>query len=123
MSAAGILDGREHRTTVVTAGERTERVQLAPWSRDEARAYLGTLVGDLLGSSHEYLLPCEAVFDHLNKPEKHIYGLVEQLKSKRQGMSSLYGPITELEHLHAPYDADAIIERRFGPLIARIRDD
>ena len=92
-------------------------------TQEDARAYLGVLVGDLLGSSHEYLLPCEAVFDHLKKPEKNVYGMVEQLKSKGQGMSSLYGPITEIEHLHAPYDADLIIERRFGPLMARLRGD
>lgn len=123
LSAAGIVHDRNHRTTVMTAGDKRARYDLAPWSQDDARAYLSVLVGDLLGASHEYLLPCEAVFDHLNKPDSSVYGVVEKLKSKGQGMSSLYGPIADIEHLHAPYDADLIIERRFAPLMSRLQTD
>lgn len=123
MSAAGILDGAEHRTTIVTASDRTAHYELAPWSPNEARAYLGTLVRDLLTGSHDYLLPCEAVFEYLKKRDTtNLFGAVERRKDAGRDMSCLYGPITELEELHAPYDGENIIQRRFEPLIEHLRD-
>jgi exodeoxyribonuclease V gamma subunit len=123
LSAAGMAGEREHLATVLTACDQTARYRLEPWTRDEARAYLGVLVADLLGSSHEYLLPCEAVFEHLDRPERSLFGIVEQLKARGMGFSSLFGPVTQLDSLQAPFDADALIERRFGPLFSRLRDD
>ncbi|MEM9489432.1 MAG: exonuclease V subunit gamma, partial [Myxococcota bacterium] len=119
LAAAGIAEG-PHGTTVISAGDEVRRYRLAPWTQSEAQDYLGALIGDLLGSSHEYLLPCEAVFDHRDNPEKSLYSAVEQLKSRGRGFSSLYGPITQLDSLHAPVTADDLVQRRFGPMFDRL---
>ncbi|MCG8422711.1 MAG: exodeoxyribonuclease V subunit gamma [Proteobacteria bacterium] len=120
LAAAGITTDRSHPATVISAGEQKARYQLAPWSQSDALEYLGLLIADLLGSSHEYLLPCEAVFEQLYNPDKSIFAIVEQLKARGMGFSSLYGPITQLDDLYAPVDADLLIERRFGPLFDRM---
>lgn len=119
LAAAGVAADREHGTTILSAGEPVKRYRLAPWSQADAMAYLGHLVGDLLGAKHEYLLPCEAVFEHLEKPDKSIFTIVEGLKARGIGYSSLYGPITRLDNLTAPMEASEFIERRFGPLLDR----
>lgn len=120
LAAAGISPDRGHGTTVLSAGDRISRYHLGPWSQADAASYLGSLVADLLGSSHEYLLPCEAVFEQIDKPEKSIFAIVEQLKGRGIGFSSLYGPVTELDSLSAPLEADELIDRRFGPLLDRM---
>lgn len=111
---------RGHVTTVITAGDHVAQYALAPWSADEARAYLTALVADMLGGSHEYLLPCEAVFAYRDKPDRPIASVIEGLKSRGAGMSCFYGPVSQIDHLDTPRDADAVIERRFGPLFQRL---
>jgi exodeoxyribonuclease V gamma subunit len=124
LSASGLVPGhvveRAHVTTVITAGEHVAQYALAPWTTDEARAYLTALVADMLGGSHEYLLPCEAVFAYRDKPERPITAVIDALKSRGAGMSCLYGPVSQIDHLDAPRDAEAVIERRFGPLFQRL---
>ena len=120
LAAAGIASDREHVITVLSTGELTRRYALEPWSQSDALAYVSTLVADLLGSSHEYLLPCEAVFELMDRPDRTIYGIVEQYKSRGMGFSSLYGPVTQIDGLTAPLQADELITRRFGPLLGRM---
>lgn len=120
LSAAGITAGRTHQFTVLSAGPPREQHRLEPWSQAEALDHLRLLVTDLLGDSHEYLLPCEAVLEYWNKRDRSIAGIVEGLKAKSRGFSCMYGPVAHIDGLHAPRTAELIIERRFRPLLARM---
>lgn len=123
LSAAGIIAGRPHRTTVLTAGETCDQHRLAAWTQDEAMAHLAVLVTDLLGSGHEYLLPCEAVVRVLTKPGTPVAAVVEGMKNQGRGFSCLHGPISHIDNLHAPDRAEDMIARRFGPLFERLQQD
>ena len=83
-----------------------------------AREFLITILGDLFGGPHAYLLPCEAVFDYLSeKTHTPIEASVERMKDNdRQACSSRYGPVPNFEQYDAPdkEKAHSIIERRFG---------
>jgi exodeoxyribonuclease V gamma subunit len=120
LSASGLANDRPHVTTVITAGDHVGRYGLAPWSTDAAHAYLAALVADMLGATHEYLLPCEAVFAYREKPDRPLAAVIDGLKSRGMGFSCLYGPVSQIDHLDAPRDAEAVIERRFGPLFQRL---
>jgi exodeoxyribonuclease V gamma subunit len=120
LSAAGLLSDRPHVTTVITAGEHVAQYRLAPWTAAEAGAYLAALVADMLGATHEYLLPCEAVFAFRDKPDRPLAAVIEGLKSRGMGFSCLYGPVSQIDHLDAPRDAEAVIDRRFGPMFQRL---
>jgi exodeoxyribonuclease V gamma subunit len=110
----------EHHTHVLVA-PRSEKLAVRTF-RDidaaRARRFLTDLVADLLGGPHDYLLPCEAVFDFLN-PRKHksLAEVIEALKEDdRSSYSSHYGPVPNLADYEPPDEALArqIIERRFG---------
>ncbi|HWN69747.1 MAG TPA: hypothetical protein VNM90_19025, partial [Haliangium sp.] len=120
LSAAGLASDQPHVTTVITAGDHVAQYRLAPWTAAEARAHLAALVADMLGATHEYLLPCEAVFAFRDKPDRPLVAVIEGLKSSGRGFSCLYGPVSQIDHLDAPRDAEAVIERRFGPLFQRL---
>jgi exodeoxyribonuclease V gamma subunit len=81
-----------------------------------ARQFLTELLADLLGGSHAYLLPCEAVFDHL-AGKNSIESAVRDMKEDDQKpCSSRYGPVPNFEQYDAPDEDEArrMIERRFG---------
>jgi exodeoxyribonuclease V gamma subunit len=111
LAAAGVAEGRPHRVTVVGASGAEVRAYPA-WTQDEARAYLGRVVADLLGSAHDYLLPCELVFARRRKPDAPFAALAGAVLARA---SSRFGPIRSLDGLKPPAaaEADAIIERRF----------
>ena len=84
--------------------------------RVKAREFLIGLLADLLGGSHAYLLPCEAVFDYLCK-NRSIESSVEEMKeNENKSCSSRHGPVPNFEEYEPPAAAEAsrIIERRFG---------
>ena len=85
---------------------------------ERARQFLITLLGDLFGGSHAYLLPCEAVFDYLSeKTHTPIETSVTRMKDNdRQACSSRYGPVPNFEYYDPPdnEEAHAIVERRFS---------
>jgi exodeoxyribonuclease V gamma subunit len=120
LSAAGLAGDQPHVTTVITSGDHVAQYRLAPWTAAEASAYLAALVADMLGATHEYLLPCEAVFAFRDKPDRPLAAVIDGLKSRGMGFSCLYGPVSQIDHLDAPRDAEAVIERRFGPLFRRL---
>jgi exodeoxyribonuclease V gamma subunit len=84
----------------------------------KAREFLTTVLADLLGGPHEYLLPCEAVFNYLDpKNKKSITESVEDMKEdEHTSCSSRYGPVPDIERYDPPAEdeARAMIERRFG---------
>ena len=82
----------------------------------KARAFLLNLLADLLGGSHDYLLPCEAVFEYVSK-NRSIQSSVEEMKeSDSKSCSSRYGPVPNFEEYEplSEDEAKQVIERRFG---------
>jgi exodeoxyribonuclease V gamma subunit len=82
----------------------------------KAREFLTNLLADLLGGSHAYLLPCEAVFDCLSR-KRSIESSVEEMKENdNKACSSRYGPVPNFEEYDPPdyEEAQRIINRRFG---------
>jgi len=120
---AGHHDPAEYHAQVIplpTIGKRTKETSRTFREIDESRArqFLTTVLADLLGGPHEYLLPCEAVFDFLDpKKRSSIAGSVEGMKENdRASCSSRHGPVPDFERYDPPDedDAHAMIERRFG---------
>jgi exodeoxyribonuclease V gamma subunit len=94
---------------------KTHRI-LRNIDESRARTFLTDLLADLLGGSHAYLLPCEAVFAHLLKGTS-IQDFVEKIKeSENESCSSRYGPVPHFEQYDPPEEEKAreMIERRFG---------
>jgi exodeoxyribonuclease V gamma subunit len=83
-----------------------------------ARRFLTDVVADLLAGPHEYLLPCEAVFDFLNpKNSKSIAQIVELMKeADHSSCSSRYGQVPDFTRYEPPDEDQArqLVERRFG---------
>jgi exodeoxyribonuclease V gamma subunit len=109
-----------HVIPLPAMGKRTKETVRTFRKIDEstARRFLTTVLADLLGGPHAYLLPCEAVFDYLDpKKQRSIAGTVEVMKESEQApCSSRYGPVPDFERYDAPDEdeARAMIERRFG---------
>jgi exodeoxyribonuclease V gamma subunit len=105
--------GHEH--VLVDKDGDTFRVEHAPWTPRDARAYLRSIVEQLLDEPHGYLLP----FDHLARA---LVG--DALKEPGDPTKGLgYGPIARRDGLALPPDASAIARRRFAPLVERMRGD
>ena len=78
----------------------------------KAREFLTNLLADLLGGSHAYLLPCEAVFDYLSK-NRSIESSVEEMKeNENKSCSSRYGPVPNFEEYDPPGAAEAKQDHR-----------
>jgi exodeoxyribonuclease V gamma subunit len=109
-----------HVIPLPTMGKHAKETARTFRKIDESRArqFLTTVLADLLGGAHDYLLPCEAVFDHLDtKKKRSIEESVELMKeSDRAPCSSRYGPVPDFDRYDAPDEetAHAMIERRFG---------
>ena len=85
-------------------------------TREEARAWLATLVQEMLGPGNDRLLPCEAVFKFTDDPSKDLDEIIQKLRDAEFGGSFRYGPVSRPESYPSPdrKDALAAIERRFG---------
>jgi exodeoxyribonuclease V gamma subunit len=115
LAAAGQAPaGHEH---IVLGGDgRVARVEHAPWSRDEARAYLAELATELLDGSHGYLLP----FDQLAR----AFAGDRPARSFGDPTGGLgYGPLVRSDGLAPPTDAAALAARRLAPLVERMSGD
>jgi exodeoxyribonuclease V gamma subunit len=102
-------------TSIPRADSANHRI-LRNIDEQSARNYLTGVLADLLGGPHEYLLPCEAVFESFAK-DSPIREIVEKLlENDRSPCSSRYGPVTDIEPYSPPDEeqARAMIERRFG---------
>jgi exodeoxyribonuclease V gamma subunit len=116
----GHHDPAEYHVHVLPAFPGTDDTQthriLHEIDKFRATQFLTDLLADLLGGSHAYLLPCEAVFEHVLKGIP-IADLVEKMKeSDRSVCSSRYGPVPNFERYDPPGEAESrrMIERRFG---------
>ncbi len=122
-AAAGRGVDESHGTTILTAGDKGAHYRFAPWSRDEARGYLAGLLGELLEGSHDYLLPCEAVFNARDRRKPSVVPEINKLtRASRSSFSCMYGPVTSLIGLAAPEHADELVTRRFKPIFDRVQE-
>ncbi|HEY0194735.1 MAG TPA: hypothetical protein VGC42_26665, partial [Kofleriaceae bacterium] len=115
LAAAGLANtGHVHRM-IDDRGNVCE-VRHAAWSEAEARAYLASLIGELLDASHGYLLPFDALARALagSKPAAS-YG------DPTGGLG--YGPIDRGDGIDRPADALAMARRRLLPLVERMHGD
>jgi exodeoxyribonuclease V gamma subunit len=114
LAAAGLAE-RGHAHVLLDRNGKALRVDHAPWSPDDARAFLAGLVGELLDRPHGYVLPFEQLVRALEG---------KQLELDRQPSRSLrFGPIQRLDGLALAPDAIEIAERRLRPLIDRMTGD
>lgn len=114
LAAAGLApNGHAHK--LFDRKGNVAETEHTPWTQAEARAYLTDLMIDLLDGVHGYLLPFDALVRAMNGGRasyrtsgdpRHVLG---------------YGPIERTDGLEAPRDAQAMAERRFGPLVTRMR--
>ncbi|MGE5186576.1 MAG: hypothetical protein ACM31C_31185, partial [Acidobacteriota bacterium] len=115
LAAAGLAAaGHEH---LIVAGDGpNRRVEHAPWSQADARAYLAELVGELLDAPHGYLLPFEMLVAALQGKK-----LARAFGDPTEGLG--FGPLDRSDGLDVPDDAAAIARRRLAPLVERMTGD
>ncbi|HEY5944505.1 MAG TPA: hypothetical protein VIV40_03400, partial [Kofleriaceae bacterium] len=115
LAAAGLANAG-HAHVLLDPDGTLRKVDHAPWSKDDAKQYLASLIGELLDAPHGYLLPFSHLVDAYNgkKPSRQ-YGDTTPVLG--------YGPIKRIDGLAAPPDPGAIAERRLGPLVERMQGD
>jgi hypothetical protein len=121
LAAAGFVTGEgRHAMTILAGSGRAHRYRFAPVTAEEARAYLASLVEDLLSRAHDYLLPCEAVL--VRRRRASVHDAVREMVAGGRFFSSRGGPLRIGPHLAAPADADRMIAQRFGPWFDHMED-
>jgi exodeoxyribonuclease V gamma subunit len=91
--------------------------RFSPIAPDRARAWLGERIGELLSGRHDYLLPCEAVFQHFADESRSVTAFIDELRAKEKTFfSSTYGPVPHPRSYRPPSEdrARELIARRFG---------
>jgi exodeoxyribonuclease V gamma subunit len=91
--------------------------RFSPIAPDRARAWLGERIGELLSGPHDYLLPCEAVFQHFADESRSVTAFIDELRAKEKSFfSSTYGPVPHPRSYRPPSEdrARELIARRFG---------
>jgi hypothetical protein len=112
LAAAGMA-GSGHAHVLLAADGNTRRIDHAPWTQPDARAYLAGLVGELLDAPHGYLLPFDTLVRALAGGK-----LSTTFGDLTKGLG--YGPIERADGLDLPVDAAAIAQRRLAPLVERM---
>ncbi len=86
-----------------------------PITEAMARRFLTDVVTDLIGGSHAYLLPCEAVFASF-RGEPIAVSIERMKESDSEACSSRWGPVPNFSLYDPPDEEEAhrFIERRFG---------
>jgi exodeoxyribonuclease V gamma subunit len=133
LAASGLSTGAHEAIVVWSRGgeHKPHRDRFGPVSPERARAYLSALVADMLTGArdasgrptgvHDYLLPCEAIFDARRKKRD----LVEEIERVRDAyferpflvFSSVLGPVPEAAERHQPpppVEAARMVSSRFG---------
>lgn len=116
LAAAGIAT-KGHAHKLFDRKGKVAETEHTPWTQAEARAYLTDLIVDLLDGVHGYLFPFDALVRALNggRPSFRTSGDPRHVLG--------YGPIERTDGLEAPRDAQAVAQRRFGPLVQRMHGD
>ncbi len=97
MTAAGF----PQRRIIVIGKEKILERTFPSLSVDAAKTRLDRLVCDLLSRDHNYLMPCEAIFEKHKKPDVRFVDLVGKLVSTGRG-SCFWGPIRNIASLSPP---------------------
>jgi hypothetical protein len=141
LSAAGLSGGAHHSFVAWARGEGRElhRARFRAVAPERARAYLAGIVREMLAGArdaagaptgvHDYLLPCEAVFD----ARRSGRGIVEEVEKLRDlyferpllvPLSSVVGPVPEAAERHEPpADAEEMARGRFGLFFELLEGD
>ena len=115
LAAAGrAANGHAHK--LIDPLGKVVEIEHAPWAPDEARAYLASVVTELLDVPHGYLLPFAELARCLfvAKPQTRFFDPTKGLG---------WGPIERKDGLAVPSDAQAMAKRRLAPLVERMRGD
>jgi exodeoxyribonuclease V gamma subunit len=130
LCAAGQGAGSERSALIVVAtpeGARTERITLAPLSRDKALVWLRGLVREILGASHDYFFPYEAAFVQRERGDAApLSNVLSEARDKlregrgRMALRSAYGPVPRPDtyRLLDEETARAMAASRYGALFA-----
>lgn len=96
-----------------------------PITQAEAVDYLSELIRDLLSGPHPHAMPIEAVFDYFNpKNEASFAELVEKsFANSWSSNSAEFGPLRQPARFGLPDNAEATIQRRFGPFFSALLDE
>ncbi len=124
LAAAGRGVGSVHSAFIINAHRQAKAVlrecAFRSIKQEEARGYLITLVEEMLSRVHDYLLPCDAVFELevSRKGEMDKTKLASVLEKKSENIESTasrWGPVAHPEDYLPPNPADAaeMIRRRF----------
>ena len=129
LSAAGLREGADaetgaaHHGAILFGGAPATdaALRLGPLPAARARAYLEALVADLLGGTHAYFLPCEAVFRVAREwavlsPDA-LARAIEAVRRDGGGVGR-FGPAPAPESYPAPEDSVELVRRRFGLYVA-----
>ena len=124
LAAANRGAGSIHSAFVINAHPQAKAVlhecTFRAVKREEARSYLTTLVEAMLSGVHDYLLPCDAVFElevtHEGEIDKtKLASVLENISEKIERTASRWGPVTHPED-YPPPDPDQaaeMIRKRF----------
>jgi len=123
LSAAGLGGPSGHRFLVARSRRggdegRADELPLPAVPPDEALSRLRSLAAEMLGRTHDYLLPCEAVSRHRRKGTDIDEAVEELVDGERSKFSSDYGPVPAARSLYRPpeaAEAAAMVRERFGP--------
>jgi exodeoxyribonuclease V gamma subunit len=100
-----------------------------PFDQAGARVWLTSILRDLLGSSHEYLLPAEAGMAYVaaarlaaeaGEPSpSYVEVLDSLLRNPNKRLRSDYGPVRDARRYGPPEDGEELARRRLGEFDAR----
>ena len=115
LAASGLGEPDGRLIAVLTRSARPAKHDVRPiagsLTPERATAYLATLVAELLGRSHDYLLPIEWVEQLVEKKKPY-----EDLDRDKVGeTATAYGPVVRLDDFDppSPEEARIMIQRRF----------
>lgn len=121
LAAAGLIDGAAgpFSATVCPASDGMETRRFAAIGADEAADYLRGLLGELLDSVHDRLLPIEAVMKTAARRESIADYVARSLRTDGGArFSARFGPLRDISRFRAVADAEAVAARRLARFIA-----
>jgi exodeoxyribonuclease V gamma subunit len=128
LAAAGRSSAPHEAVILPGDGGEPATFSFGPLSQQEARAWLGEVVSDLLSGTHAYSLPAEAAFEAVEHRVRSISAWIDEQREKvRAQRGSAFkirwspGPVPHPEDYPAPPEdaARAMIERRFRPFFEK----
>jgi len=128
LSVLGESDGGHSSVQLYADRDRPVRLRYAPFEPDEARAWLRDLVRDLLGGTHAYFFPIEAVLrlegGLRDADGSALVTSIEEVREHYGGGQSRWGPVRDATTRAAPTPgiAEAIVARRFAPWLSRLEN-